>query len=285
MTVTSPAAPAGKNQLEIRFVDGAMFVGGSALLSEKVHGKHWITAAPAVWGRGSQDNQSYGILPNQLLLSPLALSQLLLGSRNVRTVGTDTMEGTKATHYRGTVTADDLYAARKAAPDEATRRQWITRLDQLMALQLSDGLTMDQWIGDDGATRQFRMRGKVFGTQPGIDDGPLDLTVTFLDTNRPVTVKAPPADDTAPLGTNQGGWGGPTRRYGIALGAGRGLHGRAHQVPLSCRRPGPRVRTCGRGSDSLPGMPSDADVSALAQPRAMSNTSITRPAAAGPMIS
>ncbi|MDX3238980.1 hypothetical protein PV392_25500 [Streptomyces sp. ME03-5709C] len=205
MRVSSPAVPAERNKLEIRFVDGAMFVGGSALLSEKVHGKHWITAAPAVWGRGSQDNQSYGILPNQLLMSPLALSQLLLGSRNVRTVGTDTVEGTKTTHYRGPVTADDLYAARKAAPDEATRKRWITRLDQLLALQLSDGLTMDQWIGDDGATRKFRMRGKVFGTQPGIDDGPLDLTVTFLDTNRPVTVKAPPADDTAPLGTNRGG--------------------------------------------------------------------------------
>ncbi|MFE9923133.1 hypothetical protein ACFYQA_16555 [Streptomyces sp. NPDC005774] len=29
--------------------------------------------------------------------------------------------------------------------------------------------------------------------------GPLDLTITFLDINQPVTVKAPPAEDTAPL--------------------------------------------------------------------------------------
>ncbi|UUU24348.1 hypothetical protein [Streptomyces sp. DSM 40750] len=33
-----------------------------------------------------------------------------------------------------------------------------------------------------------------------VDGGPLDLTVTFLDVDRPVTVETPAAEDTVDLG-------------------------------------------------------------------------------------
>ena len=41
-------------------------------------------------------------------------------------------------------------------------------------------------------TEQFRMQGDT-------DKGKLDMTFTFLDYNKPVTVTAPPAKDTADL--------------------------------------------------------------------------------------
>lgn len=205
MKVTSPTLEPGRNQVEIRFVDGSMFVGGNGVLSQKAGGKHWLSAAPAVWGRGNADNMSYGMLPNQLEQSPLSQSQLLLASHDLRDLGAESVDGTKTTHYRGTVTFDSLRTAVQKAPDKATKEQWVDRFDQFMALELTDKLTMDQWIAGDGSTRRFRMRGTVYA-KPGTDDRkPMDLTVTFMDIDRPVTVKAPSADDTAQLGNNHGG--------------------------------------------------------------------------------
>lgn len=51
---------------------------------------------------------------------------------------------------------------------------------------------MDMWVDDQDHTKQVRMRGDA-------DKGPLDLTFTFLDFNKPVKVTAPPAKDTADL--------------------------------------------------------------------------------------
>ncbi|MFI8832793.1 hypothetical protein ACIGPN_17400 [Streptomyces afghaniensis] len=76
-----------------------------------------------------------------------------------------------------------------------------------MALSIDGTLTMDLWIGGDNQTKQYRMRGDTRATRGGtegkplefIDGEPLDLTITFLDINQPVTVEAPPSEDTADL--------------------------------------------------------------------------------------
>lgn len=51
---------------------------------------------------------------------------------------------------------------------------------------------MDMSVDGADRTKQFRMRGTA-------DKGPLDMTITFLDFNRPVTVTALPAKDTVDL--------------------------------------------------------------------------------------
>ena len=68
-----------------------------------------------------------------------------------------------------------------------------------MQLEVSDPLTMDLWIDGDDRTKQFRMRAEHNDDMVGTGDGPLDLTITFLDINQPVTIKAPPTKDTVPL--------------------------------------------------------------------------------------
>jgi hypothetical protein len=73
------------------------------------------------------------------------------------------------------------------------------RLDQFFQLEVSDPLTMDLWIGGDHRTKQFRLRAEHNDDMVGTGDGPLDLTVTFLDINQPVTIESPPAKDTTPL--------------------------------------------------------------------------------------
>jgi hypothetical protein len=187
MTMTGAAYADGNGQVEIRIVDEVMYVGGSAVRSEKLKGKDWLTAAPAVWGRGGVDNQSYGVLPSQLQVNPAAQSVLLAGSKDLRLIGTETVDGARTTHYRGTVDRDGLIGE---------------RLDQFIQLEVSEPLTMDLWIDGDDRTKQFRMRAEHDDMLPGTGGGPLDLTVTFLDINQPTTIKAPPTEDTTPLADN-----------------------------------------------------------------------------------
>lgn len=97
---------------------------------------------------------------------------------------TETIDGARTTHYRETVNSDGLIGE---------------RLDQFMQLEVSDPLTLDLWIDGDDRTKQFRLRAEHNDMLASTGDGPLDLTVTFLDINQPVTVKAPPTKDTVPL--------------------------------------------------------------------------------------
>jgi hypothetical protein len=108
----------------------------------------------------------------------------------VKKVGTETVDGVKTTHYKGSITLAGLRKTLKGEK-KATREQREKSLEQYEKMGL-DGFTMDAWIDGGSRTKQFRMRGTA-------DKGPLDMTVTFLDYNKPVTVKAPPAKDTADL--------------------------------------------------------------------------------------
>ncbi|MEU0432411.1 hypothetical protein ABZ153_12380 [Streptomyces sp. NPDC006290] len=184
MKMTAAAVRGGNAPLEIRFVDKVMYVGGSAIRPEKLNGKSWLSAAPAVWGRGGVDNQSYGVLPSQLQVNPTAQSTLLTGSKDLRLIGTETVDGAKTTHYKGTVNRKGLTGG---------------RLDQFIQLEVSDPLTMDIWIDGDHRTKQFRMRAEHNDDLVGTGDGPLDLTISFLAINQPVTIEAPPTKDTTPL--------------------------------------------------------------------------------------
>ncbi|WP_456341312.1 hypothetical protein [Streptomyces tendae] len=198
----------GGDRLELRFVDGAMYVHGDAVDSAKLKGASWFRAEPAAWGQDLFDNQSFGLLPRQLEGSPVVQSAMLTAAEDVRRIGTETVDGAPTTHYKGTVTSEGIGAARDAATDKAARERQIDGLGQFSAMRLEGTLTMDLWVGDDGRTKRFRMRGDTYASRGGADgepleivDGePLDMTITFLDVNEPVTVEAPPVDDTADLG-------------------------------------------------------------------------------------
>ncbi|MEH0557541.1 LppX_LprAFG lipoprotein [Streptomyces sp. B21-101] len=185
MDLNTAVSQGGGGQLRIRFTNKTMYVGGSAIHSEKLKGKHWLSAAPAVWGQGATDNQSYRVLPSQLQANPASQSTLLTGSKDLQTVGTETVDGVPTTHYKGTVNYDALRGE---------------RLDQYMQLEASGPLTMDLWIDSKNRPKQYRLQAKhPTDPLPSGADTPLDLTVTFLDINQPTTIKAPPAGDTAPL--------------------------------------------------------------------------------------
>ncbi|MGC9536320.1 hypothetical protein [Streptomyces sp. UG1] len=185
----TPTGQGEDGRTEIRFVDGVMYVGSR------------VRAAPAVWGRGAVDNNSYGILPRQIEGSPVVQATILTGSKEVRKIGTEPIDGTPTTHYRGTVTSGGLRAARDAAADKATQERQVESLDQFLGLNVDDVLTMDLWIDHDDHIKQFRVRGETHNRRGGSPGEPFDLTTTFLGVNQPVTIAVPQAADTVDIDT------------------------------------------------------------------------------------
>lgn len=179
-------------KMEIRVVDGAMYLGGGEAAAKEMDGKSWMKfdISGMAKGAGSSPGIDASKLSDQANQDPTQESTFLTGSKDVKKVGTEKVGGVQTTHYRGTVTLDDLRAALKKE-GKATRDKREKSLKQYEDMG-ADKLTMDMWIDPDDHTKQLRMRAAA-------DKGPFDVTMTFLDYNKPVTVKAPPAKDTVDL--------------------------------------------------------------------------------------
>lgn len=176
--------------VEIRLVGKTMYVGGGAEAAKEMDGKSWVKFDMAALGMDKELNggELGGGRADQ---NPAQESTFLSGSKNVRKVGTETVDGVRTTHYKGTLTLADLRASLKGK-DRATRELREKSIDQYEKMG-ADTITMDMWADGASHTKQFRMRSDA-------TDGPLDMTITFLDFNKPVTVTAPPARDTVDLG-------------------------------------------------------------------------------------
>ena len=179
----------GQGSAEIRLVDKAMYIGGNADMAKEMDGKKWMKFDLSSLGKdGAPGATAPGA--GQADQNPASMSSFLNGAKDVKKVGTETVGGVQTTHYEGKVTVADLKASLKDK-NKTVREQREKALEQYEKLGV-DAFTMDMWIDGDDHTKQFRMRGEA-------DKGPLDLTITFLDINKPVTVTAPPAKDTADL--------------------------------------------------------------------------------------
>ncbi|MFC9464748.1 LolA-like protein [Streptomyces coelicoflavus] len=173
---------------EIRLVDKAMYIGGGPEAAKEMDGKRWIKFDLSGTGVDEQMNQMGSA--SQADKNPATESTFLTGAKDVEKVGTETVEGVKTTHYKGTVALADLEKS-IGDEDEATREKREKSLEQYEKLGV-DKLTMDMWVDGDDQTKQFRMRADA-------DKGPLDMTFTFLGVNEPVKVTAPPAAEVADL--------------------------------------------------------------------------------------
>ncbi|MCX4908089.1 DUF1396 domain-containing protein [Streptomyces sp. NBC_00878] len=178
---------------EIRLVDKAMYIGGGAAAAKEMDGKSWIKFDLSTLG----DDALGGAAPGAGTAdkNPAQESTFLTGSKDVKKVGTEKVDGVETTHYKGTVALDDF---RESLKDESktTREQREKSLEQYEKMGV-DTLTMDMWIDGEDHAKQFRMRGDA-------DKGKLDMTITFVDYNKPVTVEAPPAKDVMDLAEMMG---------------------------------------------------------------------------------
>ncbi|MGW0470287.1 DUF1396 domain-containing protein [Streptomyces coeruleorubidus] len=188
MSMKMTAPDQGAEAVEIRLVDKAMYIGGGAEMAKEMDGKTWMKFDLSGSEAGKELDQLGSA--NQAEQNPAAESTFLTGAKDVKKVGSEKVEGVETTHYTGTVTLKELRASLKdgKADTRAQREKSIKQYEKLGV----DKLTMDMWVDGDDHTKQFRMKGAA-------DKGPLDMTITFLDYNKPVNVTAPPAKDVADL--------------------------------------------------------------------------------------
>ncbi|MFI1282857.1 MULTISPECIES: LppX_LprAFG lipoprotein [unclassified Streptomyces] len=179
MTMDSPEKPGEK--VGIRLIDGAMYMGS---------GDKWLkfdlkTLAP------EQAKQLDSLGSAQQGQNPGDSADSLSAAKDLKKVGEETIDGQKTTHLTGTVTLDEMRAASASSAPETKERQE----KNIKALE-DEGiksLVMDIWIDEADQAKQVRTRGT--GTS-----GPMDITIKFLDFNKPVEITAPPADQVMDLG-------------------------------------------------------------------------------------
>ncbi|WP_210572697.1 DUF1396 domain-containing protein [Streptomyces sp. GESEQ-4] len=190
MKIRMPDDPEVKGAVEMRIVGKSLYIGGEAMAGQ-MDGKSWmkIDAPKSGGGEHRLGAETAGLA--QAERNPAAESAFLTGADDVTEVGTETVDGVKTTHYKGTLTLDDMRDSLKDE-DKKTRERREKSLEQYEDMGV-DKLTMDMWVDGEDHTKQFRMRGDA-------DKGTLDMTVTFSDLNEPVTVQAPPAKDTMDFG-------------------------------------------------------------------------------------
>ncbi|WAP60695.1 DUF1396 domain-containing protein [Streptomyces sp. S465] len=176
--------------VEIRLLDGAMYLNGGKEAAGELDGKSWLKFDMSAMDEKQTGALSGGSLSRQADRNPADDSAFLSGADDVKRVGEETIDGVRTTHYRGTITLSQMRKSLKGE-DAATRERREKSLKAYEEMGI-DRMSMDMWVDPDGHTKRFRMRGKG-------DKGPLDMTMTFSGLNEPVTVKAPPADQTMDL--------------------------------------------------------------------------------------
>ncbi|MFJ9549452.1 LppX_LprAFG lipoprotein [Streptomyces erythrochromogenes] len=178
MTMDSPDKPGEK--VQIRLLDGAMYMGAE--------GKWLKFDLKALAPEQAKQLDSLG--SSQQGQNPADTADSLSAAKDLKKVGDETIDGQKTTHLSGTVSVDELKSRSAASTPEAMERQ-----DKNVAALEAQGiktLTMDLWIDENDQAKQVRTRGT--GTS-----GPMDITIKFLDINKPVEVAAPPAEQVMDL--------------------------------------------------------------------------------------
>ncbi|MFI9597603.1 DUF1396 domain-containing protein [Nonomuraea sp. NPDC052265] len=141
--------------------------------------KPWIKVPLTEVGNQNQVNQYL----SQIQQFDLAnVTKLVTASKDVKQVGTESVNGQDATHYSGTFPVDAAVGQLPADKQQQAR----TNLAELKDVKF------DIWVAGDGLPRKLALNGSKEGTT-------LDATLLFKGFNEPVKVEAPPADQIGEL--------------------------------------------------------------------------------------
>jgi hypothetical protein len=112
----------------------------------------------------------------------VGVTEMVTASKDVKSVGTETVGGEDTTHYAGTFPVD---AAVKQLPADKQERA-LTNLAELKNVKF------DIWVGADKLPRKVTMNGSEKGAT-------MDAALMFKGYNQPVNIQAPPADQVGEL--------------------------------------------------------------------------------------
>lgn len=185
MTMASDVA-GGSFEYEMRMIDDAVYMkmGDLGGFFQMPEGKSWIKI-PA------EGDAAMGAMSGSQAFEPTELlTQLESVTGSVETLGTETLDGVKTTHYKATLDSSDV----AAMADKAMTNSMLDGAGDLegdLGEAMKDvTIPLEIWIGDDGYVHQFRL------TIEGTDFMPGDMVMTmrFFDFGTKVDVVAPPAD-------------------------------------------------------------------------------------------
>ncbi|MCH0564906.1 MULTISPECIES: hypothetical protein [unclassified Streptomyces] len=159
---------------QLKMVDGAYYYGIDPQPSGVLKGKHWMRIdVSAVAGEAGANN-----IANNA--DPTAGLRYVGASKKVKDLGEETVLGKSATHYRGTVGAEQIKDSKFTAAEKKAA------IDSLNA---SGGqITYDIWV--DHSDLPVRMEQHGAG---------LSVTMDFLKFGATKAITAPPASDTGDL--------------------------------------------------------------------------------------
>ncbi|MBA9001328.1 hypothetical protein [Thermomonospora cellulosilytica] len=118
-------------------------------------------------------------------INPAEQTRMLTGSKDVRRVGQEEVEGVRTTRYTGTVTLRDALARLDPQTREKVRR-WHA--------DGSERLAFDIWVDGENLPRKLVVRGTADGRETST------VTVLYRDFGEKVTVNPPPADQVGDVG-------------------------------------------------------------------------------------
>ncbi|MER5640759.1 hypothetical protein ABT095_27895 [Kitasatospora sp. NPDC002227] len=187
MTMTVPGLSAefgGDGSIRTLMSGTTMYMNMGDAAAAKSGGKHWMKLDLTSLGTAGQ------ALADQMNSSsgndPATQLKLFTSSPDIKRVGQESVNGVQSTHYTGTVDLTKL-----AAQQDASLKSLLT---QSTKLGLSS-MNLDLWVTDKG------LPVRIHESTPATATTKFDVTVDYSDySTTPVTVTAPPANDTNDLG-------------------------------------------------------------------------------------
>ncbi|MFB6615960.1 hypothetical protein ACFCV9_17390 [Streptomyces sp. NPDC056367] len=162
--------------------------------SAVMEGKRWMKLDMNAAGTASGDAAALkklgGLGSMDQSQDPAKQLALLLASPNVKSVGAEKVEGVDTTHYKGTLTFEEMLAANQNSKElsEADR----ARLTEAMKTAGIKGYDMDVWVDKDGYPAQMKVG-------IGTPQGTMTVDAHYSDYGSAATVQAPPENETLDL--------------------------------------------------------------------------------------
>jgi hypothetical protein len=167
--------------IEYRLIDRVIYMDASgfpALASQLPAGKQWVSIDLDTLAGGDLD-QLYESAQSSSPNSGLKFLDSLSG--DPENLGTETVNGQRTTHYRGTL---DYRKLGDKIKDEKVKAQ----------LAKLGPVPVDVWIDGDDHVVKMHMKLDAAAFSSTAPDGSVELTMTISDIDEPVVVVAPPAD-------------------------------------------------------------------------------------------
>jgi hypothetical protein len=142
-------------------------------LSQLTGGKPWVRFSV------SQATKKAGINLGSVIqrANPAEQTKIFTGSKDVRRVGSQSIDGVKTTHYAGTLTPEE--AGKLDPKAQQAFKEFYQRSG-------ANKVTFDLWVGKDSLPRKLV-------TKVGADKGTASSTMIFSNYNKSFSVSAPPA--------------------------------------------------------------------------------------------